>query len=411
MILATITENFVTLYKQSDLSKLPPQARVTSKHILLWMLIVMCSAMSVLAQSANEILSVPLGKPADVFSIRTLSPKVSADGRFTVFFSTSDDLAASDTNRAGDLFVRDRELGTTSIVNINHDGTSSGVSEFVQYGISPDGHYVVFTSTSGKIVTNDNNNSLDVFVRDIVAGTTMLVSYNSSGTSSGNSISFDPVITPDGRYVAFASNATNLIANGADNSRLSDIFVRDLQSNSTALVSINRNLIGSSNVSDAGSPKISDNGRYVAFNCTPDNINSAAGIFVHDLQTITTRLVSVSTTGVVANGGSYLRGLTPDGRYVAFESSANNLVTNDTNESYLQDVFVRDVINETTTLVSVSRNGSSSQGSSTFPAITPDGRYIAFQSGAPNLVANPPSSNSSSYNVFVRDLRSSTPAV
>ena len=133
------------------------------------------------------------------------------------------------------VFLRDRASNTTTLVSVNLTGTGGGNGDSLPFGISTNGQFALFESAASDLVANDTNNAQDIFVRDLVNGTTTLVSVNTSG-SSGNGESRDPVMTPDGRYVAFASAANDLVA--GDNNGIPDIFVRDLQSNTTTLVSV-----------------------------------------------------------------------------------------------------------------------------------------------------------------------------
>jgi Tol biopolymer transport system component len=229
--------------------------------------------------------------------------------------------------------------------------------------------------------------------------------------AGGNGDSIAPVISPNGRYVAFASAANNLILNSQGNSipavfpaRL-NVYVRDRTNGVTTLVSLDLSGVGGGN-GDSFPTGISDDGRYILFeswasNLIPNDTNNTSDIFLRDLATDTTRLVSANTNGGVGNGQSRSAVITPDGRYVAFVSAASDLVPGDTNR--IADVFVRDLQLGTTTLVSV---GAVSPGTgfavfgSDSPLITPDGRYVAFFSTATNLIFGPGSSG----DIYVRDL-------
>jgi Tol biopolymer transport system component len=326
------------------------------------------------------------------------APVVSADGRYVAFTSTASNLVANDTNNTQDVFVRDLVNGTTTLVSTT--GTASGNSYSANPVVSADGRYVAFTSEASNLVANDSNGSQDVFVRDLVNGTTTLVS--TTGTSSGNSFSFNPVVSADGRYVAFDSRASNLVANDSNGSR--DVFVRDLVNGTTTLVSTTGTADGNN---DSDNPVVSADGRYVAFTSTASNLvandsNNTQDVFVRDRVNGTTMLVS--TTGT-ASGNSYSDNpvVSANGRYVAFLSLADNLVANDSNNT--QDVFVRDLVTGTTMLVSTTGTASGNSYSGN-PAVSADGRYVAFTSYASNLVAN--DSNGNTPDVFVRDLVTGT---
>lgn len=220
-------------------------------------------------------------------------------------------------------------------------------------------------------------------------GATTRVSVASDGTE-GNFASDAPSISADGRYVAFVSGASNLVANDAD--QIDDIFVHDLQTRQTTIVSV----ASDSTQANAGSrnPVISADGRYVAFasdasNLVANDTNGSRDIFVHDRQTQQTTRVSVVSDGGQSSGGtstSPLVSISSNGRYVAFSSPATNLVPDDTNG--LNDVFVHDRQTGQTTRISVASDGTQANGDSVDPSISADGRYVAFDSGASNLAPN-----------------------
>jgi hypothetical protein len=322
--------------------------------------------------------------------------KISADGRFVVFDSKADDLVAKDTNGRSDLFVRDLQNSTTSLVSVNKDGTDSGIHSAIGIlfvDISADGRYVVFNSESDDLVDTDTNGMWDVFVRDLQNGTTTLVSVNKAGKDSGRGTSHRPKISADGRFVAFTSSAADLVAMKYDIKR-NDVFVRDLQSGTTTLVSINKDGTNSGNGSSYR-PQISADGRFVAFVSTAGDLvatkdtNERSDVFLRDLQNGTTTLVSINNDGSDSGkGSSYRTQISADGRFVGFDSSADDLVATDTNGQL--DVFVRDLQNETTTLVSVNKDGTDSAkggSSDNKHVMSADGRFVVFESKANDLVA------------------------
>jgi Tol biopolymer transport system component len=335
-------------------------------------------------------------------------PVLSPDGRYVAFRSGASDLVAGDANGTYDVFVRDLQAGTTTLVSVNSAGTGSGNQDSFAPVLSADGRYVFFGSRASDLVAGDANGTADVFVRDLQAGTTTLVSVASDGTGSGNGSSYEPFpgqsLSADGRYVAFESDASDLVA--GDTNGTWDVFVRDLQAGTTTLVSAARLIVAETAASGTGSgngdsyaPAVSADGRYVAFfswasDLVKGDTNNRADVFVRDLQAGTTRLVSWRTACLDCPSGSgnddsyvwYAPALSADGRYVAFYSYASDLVGGDTNGT--SDVFVHDLQAGTTTLVSVKSAGAGSgNGYSLDPVLSPDGRYVAFQSGASDLVA------------------------
>ncbi len=339
---------------------------------------------------------------------------ISANGRYVAFDSSAADLVASplDGNGAPDVFVRDLLSGTTTLVSVRADGTAPGSHLSTVSAMSSDGRYVLFESHATDLVSGDNNNSTDVFVRDLQAGVTTLVSVAIDGISPGNGNSLAAAMSPDGRFVLFASDATTLAATDTNGRR--DVFVRDLQTSVTTLVSVNSSGTDSSNqLSEAVA--ISDDGRYVSFSSLGTNLvsgvtdsNGGADVFRRDLQAGVTQLVSANVAGTATgNIPSQPVAITGDGRYVLFRSAASNLTAlADANGNL--DVFVRDCQLQTTTLASVNAAGSAAgAGQSTAVAISSDGRYVAFHSSADDLVAG----DGGNTDAFVRDLQLGTTAL
>ena len=332
-------------------------------------------------------------------------PVLSFDGRFVAFFSHASDLVPGDTNSTWDIFLRDRQLGTTTRISVDSNGAqSSGTSNIG--GITADGRYVTFTSLSGSLVPGDTNLYGDVFLHDNLTGATTRVSVSSNGTE-GNRDSDGGYITPDGRYVSFYSNAFNLVPGDTNNQP--DVFVRDLQLGTTTRVSVDSNG-AEANSTTYGGP-MSDDGRYVAMysvasNLVPGDTNGTWDVFVHDNVTGSTTRASVDSNGAEANGSSEYPSISADGRFVVFESSAPNLVVGDTNQH--KDIFLHDMQTGQTSIVSVSTQATQGNGDSRYPTISKDGRLVAFKSSATNLVQ---SDVNNSDDVFVRDLVAGTTTI
>jgi len=329
------------------------------------------------------------------------SPAISGDGRYVAFQSYAYNLVSGDTNgTTSDIFVHDRQTGQTALVSVSSGG-AQGNKPSTAPAISGDGRYVAFYSEA-NLVTEDDNNSSDIFVRDLQTGQTARVSVDSSG---GQAIgwSYNPAISEDGRYVAFESTA-DLVSGPDTNGTTRDIFIRDLQANpnpTTTLVSVDSGDVQADGPSY--SPAISGDGRYVAFVSEAENLVSGdtngttSDIFVHDRQTGQTALVSVSSGGAQGNKPSTSPAISGDGRYVAFKSDADNLVSDDDNGK--SDIFVHDRQTGRTTRVSVDSSGGQANGWSYNPAISGDGRYVAFDSYASNLVSGDTNGN---YDIFIR---------
>lgn len=246
-----------------------------------------------------------------------------------------------------------------------------------------------------------------MFRRDLVTGITVLVSVDSTG-GPADATSDRPAISADGRYVAFLSGADDLVA--GDGNRANDVFVRDLQSGTTTRVSVSPT--GGDVHGGSGPPSISGDGRFVAFESgAPDvvsgDLNGGIDVFVRDLVTGTTSRASVDSSGGDANNQSesLSQALSADGRFVAFSSAADDLVSGDTNG--ITDIFVRDRLTGTTSRVSADTAGGDPNGHSEGEAISGDGRYVSFLSQAGDLIAND-TNGTGGNDVFVRDRATGT---
>jgi Tol biopolymer transport system component len=332
---------------------------------------------------------------------------VSADGRYVAFRSSALDLVANDTNQNDDIFVRDRQAGVTTRVSVDSAGAqANGPSELPS--ISADGRYVAFESLASNLVPGDTNKFSDVFVHDLRTGVTSRISVGPLGAQA-NSDSWRPAISADGRFVAYESHASNLVGN--DTNRTHDIFEYDRLVDYTLRVSVDSNNAQANNWSLW--PSISADGRYVAFESYATNISPApdanggiGDVFVHDRYSWQTDLVSVNASGVQGDSVSRFSRISADGRHVAFESLASNLVPGDTNDEF--DQFVVDRQTHAVTRVNVLPPGEQDRGGSaptTRPTISADGRYVAFNSGEDVLV---PQDNNSSFDVFLRDRDTAT---
>jgi Tol biopolymer transport system component len=334
---------------------------------------------------------------------------ISANGRSVAMVSAAPDLVAGDTNEASDVFVHDRRTGETTRVSISGTGSEgNGASGFA--AISADGRYVAFSSSASNLVPGDTNDTGDVFIHDLRTGRTTRVSLDSHGrqTNRGGD-SWDPAISARGRYIAFTSNATNLVAHDTNN--LGDVFVRDLRTGRTTRVSVSsrgKQAARDRTRNGSNAPSISANGRYIAFHSAASNLvrgdtNRVFDIFVRDRKTSKTRRVSVSNRGRQANAESFgPESISPDGRYVAFGSLATNLVAGDAND--ITDVFVYD--RRTGRVTIASRNTDGQQGNdgsaNAVAAFSADDAYLAFSSWSSNLVDG---DTNGGPDAFVRRLR------
>jgi len=280
----------------------------------------------------------------------SISPSISADGRFVAFLSAATNLDSADTNSSTDVFLHDRATGTTRLVSVSLGG-AGGNSYSVRCHLSADGNFVAFSSQASDLVAGDANQRLDVFVRDLVNGTTVLASVDTSGAQGdGDSDLVRGAATGDGSSVVFTSRAANLVAN--DWNGTADVFVRDLVHGTTTCMSVDAT--GSVVNIGSGSASISGDGRYVvlqtlASSLFPGDTNHASDIVLHDRDPDADGVLDEdpganspmsSSLLALGNDHSYLPAISDDGNLVAFVSSADNLVPADTNGHV--DVFVRD---------------------------------------------------------------------
>lgn len=327
-------------------------------------------------------------------------PSSSADGRFVAFWGDASNLVPGDTNGFRDVFVHDRMTGETTRVSVDSSDTQ-GNRESGWPSISAEGRFVAFYSQATNLIAGGTNGAAHIFVHDRQTGETTLVSVSSSGIQ-GNYASEYPSISADGRFVAFDSAATNLVS--ADtNGVIDDIFVHDRQTAETTLVSVNSN--GTQGNDYSYDPSISANGRFVAFwswasNLVTGDTNGLPDVFLQDRLTGQTTRVSVDSSGDQADYGGSYASISADGRFVAFVSDATNLVADDTNG--FRDVFVHDRQTGETTRVSISSSGTQGNNSSSGPSISADGRFLGFESIATNLVTGDTNGH---FDVFLHDRR------
>jgi len=308
-------------------------------------------------------------------------PFISADGRYVAFPSQATNLVAGDSNGCEDIFVHDRETGQTTRVSVSSNGTQGDYASFYPT-ITADGRFVAFESWASNLVVDDTNGEIDVFVHDRITKVTTRFSVASDGTQGSG---WYPFISADGHYVAFASGSDNLVVGDTNNT--SDIFVKDRVTGETTRISLASDGSQANDLSQ--NPSISGDGLYVAFESWATNLvlgdtNLLRDTFVHDRVTGETTRVSVASDGTQANGNPSNPIISTDGRYVAFESWASNLVVGDTNST--NDIFVHDRVTGETSRLSVASDGTQGNNYSWYPSISADGRSVAYHSFADNLV-------------------------
>jgi Tol biopolymer transport system component len=311
------------------------------------------------------------------------NPRISADGRFVVFESLASNLVAGDGNGTFDVFVQELATGAVERVSVSSAGIE-GDDASQQPAISADGRFVVFESLASNLVAGDGNGASDVFLRDRQAGTTVRVNLSSAGVEA-NLQSHHASVSSDGRYVAFDSAATNL---SSQDSNGVDVFRRDTSAGVTILVSLASSgaaALGSSSRATISA----DGNRIAfesnAGNLTSDDDNGTTDVFVRDVNAGTTTCVSVDPAGDPGDFGGWNAAISGDGTAVAFISTSTDLVANDTNN--VADVFVRDLAGGTTERVSVATGGGEANGRCDDPSISADATRVGFASEADDLVA------------------------
>ena len=342
--------------------------------------------------------------PADGGNDHVLpTPSLSADGRYVAFTSWASNLTdpmPNPNDDQPDVYVRDLLLGTTVRISDPADGGDYANARSTSPSISANGRIVAFVSHASDLIPDDPPGfGSDIYVRDLDGGGIERITLALDGTSAPNGASSSPDLSADGRMVAFHSSASDLAAGDVQDNH-DDIFVHDRMTGTTTRLTPGSDLF-------SHAPAISADGQHVTFhsratNLVAGDVNGRDDVFVRHLQSASTQLVSVAADGGSADGHSDSAAISASGRYVAFTSSATDLVADDGND--FVDVFVRDLETGTTTLVSRGHDGSPADEHSYDPCISDDGSIIAFHSDASNLTVD--DANGSGRDVFVHDIAS-----
>ena len=328
-------------------------------------------------------------------------PSVSANGRYVAFASFATDLVDGDTNSMSDVFVRDMQAGTTALVSSAGspaDGTSGlgGLSGARE--ISDDGRYVAFTSFATNLAAGTNNGRQQIYVRDMTTGAVVRASVDAATGAAGDRTSQTPAISGNGQVVAFRSESTNF-SPLSTSGVTPEIFARDLVSGTTTLESPGAATTGRS----ATTPALSFDGRYMAFESTGvldprDLDNGTLDVYLRDRVVGTTVLASLSNNPI-PGATSASPSISGDGRWVGFQSLDDKLVVGDANGLF--DVFLYDRTTETIKLVSLNDADEQANAASFGPSVSFDGHLVLFGSTASNLVTSPSSTGNQ---LYVRNL-------
>jgi len=311
------------------------------------------------------------------------TPDISGDGSLIVFSSQATNLVSNDTNLKKDIFLHNKITSVTQRVSLGSGGTEAN-DDSNNPSISSDGRFIAFESPASNLVSNDLNGATDIFLYDSTDGSLTRI------TNGANGDSFNPDISADGHYLVFESQATNLVPGLSDDNGARDIYLYNLSTGTISLVSQNSDSL----LADGASinPVISGDGRFIAFQSIASNLdfndtNGVEDIFVRDQFNGVTSRVSVDSFGVEANNVSRNPSISADGRFISYESSATNLTANDTNLS--SDIFVHDQTLSSTIRVSVtSPDGNEANGDSKQPRISFNGRFVQYVSSSTNIDVN-----------------------
>ena len=300
---------------------------------------------------------------------------INSNGRYILFISSADNLVAGDTNQSSDVFLRDRINMTTERVSLANDGSQPD-GDSSSAAMSDDGRYIVFGSTASNLVAGEQTFFSQLYVRDRVNGTTQRISVDSNGVLANGSSS-SVAMSHDGRYISFSSFATNLVEN--DTNGKSDVFIHDRLNSTTERISVSSTGVQGNNRS-AGS-SISADGEKIAFLSSANNLvandtNNSLDIFVYNLSSGIIQRVSVNSQGVEGDDSSSGAKISSNGQVVSFTSSARNLVPGDTNN--LTDVFVHDLVTGVTERISITSDGIQARDYSFSGGLSADGRYVTF---------------------------------
>jgi Tol biopolymer transport system component len=388
-------ENPPPNFKQSSASQLKSAAggRAFTLTELVSVILLVTTGLMVCRANVTPTQSISVRNPAVPLTAGgdgdSIAPCISPDGRYVVFSSVANDLTPGGNDRfVLNVYLRDRTAGSTILISPNLNGAGGGNDNSVLPQVSTNGQLVVFQSDASDLVSNDVNNATDIFLRNVAAGTTTLISVAPDGTP-GNGPSTDPIMTPDGRYVAFLSSATNLTS-GISTNGLPDLFVRD--------VVLGTNYLVSAGVTNGGNVAMTPDGRYVAFFSTATNLvsgvpaTSQGEVYVWDRLSGTVTWASTNAATLAftwlgqTNAPSYHPRLSDNGRYAAFKVGGT---TNAPPGSGVALVLLYDSATATTTLINSNAMGMQIGLDDNYgPEITPDGEFTAYVQREGNINSN-----------------------
>ncbi len=331
-------------------------------------------------------------------------PFITPDTRYIVFVSNAYNLTAK-SNGIYNVYLKNTATGAVTLISSDSNG-NPGTHYSWNGAVSNNGRFVAFYSWATNF--GFNNTKYNVYLKNVQTGTLTMIStdaYGNEGNNHSYEDGFPPAISSDSRYVAFTSKATNLVP--GDTNGKTDIFLKDIKTGALKIVSTNAS--GRQANGSSGQPIMSANGRYLVFFSLASNLvkrdpNRKADIFIKNIQTGGITRVSTSSSNKQSNGFSSRPAISSNGRYITFASSASNLVSKDTNSS--TDIFLKDRKTNKTILVSTNSKGQQTTGKATtlnvVSSVSDNGRYVGFTSAAKNLV---PADTNGYWDVFVKDTR------
>ncbi|SIS90839.1 beta strand repeat-containing protein [Neptunomonas antarctica] len=342
----------------------------------------------------------PSAQTVDTSGTAYSKPSISSDGGTVAFLSDATDLVPNDTNGDRDLFVTDVETGTVTLVS----KTAAGVQlngYFGEAAVSGNGRVVAFSSSDSTAIPGDNNGSYgqDVFVKNLDTGVLTRVSESSTG-GSGNQNSNDVSISDDGTKVGFNSRASDLVSNDLNN--VVDVFVRDMATGDLVRASTSSTGVEGNGHSNDGI--VSGNGEWAAFtsqatNFDVNDINGRADVYVKNLGTGAITVASTTQAGEFGNHNTWVHDISADGRYLVMGSYADNLVADSYNGN--NQVFRKDMLTGEILHVSTDSDGVKFDANS--PKISDDGQFIVFTSSSSNLSSDPEANYG---RVYIKDVLS-----
>lgn len=317
-------------------------------------------------------------------------PVISADGNFVVYTSTSTNLVANDTNSRTDAFVVEISTGAVTLVSRTDTGAlGNGNTQVVD--ISDDGATVCFSSASSNLVSEDTDSLNDIFVVDVDDPTTIRLATRNTMGASINEYSLSCAISGNGNFVVFQTGATDVDPLDTDN--FGDIYAYSRDSNQTTLVSVNSAGTASGNRSSY-EPSINYDGSLIAFHSSSTDLDPNytttifySHIFVRDMVTEETHLVSLNSNGNPSDQGGRLgpHAISASGKIVAFSSQSTDLGSTGSNAG-TYNLYFRNLVSDEIVCISNTADGAGPNEYSDEPSVSADGNFLAFTSRASNLV-------------------------